>query len=488
VIAALLLPLLAPGPQDNSALYLRPEVTMERIDGRPWFTVHAQDATAEQILAEIARLSGRELEGFEALSRSSLVTVDLERRPIEVVLEYTLGSIGLGYELRRDRIKVTAAGFEIASTEESLQRASFAWVRAASRFPDHPEAAGARLAQGEIAELRGLLGPARDHYLTLIERYPKSPFTAEAYMRAGRVSAQLGDWAGASRNFRALANMATAPDYHAAARLEWAKAQIRLGDPEAALHMLSALEINYPPVDATERTARLLVRAGALNARGLHMEALQTIDGADGELDPTGSWEALEIRALALDGIGLPGEAARAWLLYAEGASGVEQANAFDHAARLSLEAGDELATLFVVRRAELLDADDGLARYATEARERLGFTTIIPSNAQAVLARLEQAELLLDGDEPGRACSTFEALYLGRGALDEVTKARVCIGWARCVATQQGLEAAIRTLSEIRATLQSFEARRRLDLGTARLLEAHGFDERAIDAYEGRY
>jgi tetratricopeptide (TPR) repeat protein len=488
VIAALLMLLLTQEPQDGSALYLRPVVTVEHIDGRPWYTVRAQNAAAEQILTELARLSDRELEGFEALSRSSLVTVDLERRPIEVVLEYTLGSIGLGYELRRDRITVSKDGFEIVGTEENLERASFAWVRAASRFPDHPEAAAARLAQGEISELRGLLGPARDHYLTLIERYPKSPFTAEAYMRAGRVSAQLGDWAGASRNFRTLANMATAPDYHAAARLEWAKAQIKLDDPEAALHMLSALEINYPPIDATDRTARLLVRARALSARGLYMEALQAIDGADGDLDPIGSWEALEIRALALDGIGLPGEAARAWLLYAEGASGVEQVLAFEHAARLSLEAGDELATLFVVRRAAILGADDGLARYATEARQRLGFMTIGPSDAQGVLARLDQAELWLENDELGRACSIFEALYLGRGALDELTKARVCVGWAHCVATQQGLEAAIGTLSEIRASLQSFEARRRLDLGTARLLEAHGFDERAIDAYEGRY
>jgi len=218
------------------------------------------------------------------------------------------------------------------------------------------------------------------------------------------------------------------------------------------------------------------------------MEALQAIDGADGDLDQTGSWEALEIRALALDGIGLPGEAARAWLLYAEGATGVEQVVAFEHAARLSLEAGDELATLFIVRRAETLGANDGLAPYATEARERLGFTTTNPADAQGVLARLEQAELWLDEDEPGRACSTFEALYLGRGALDEVTKARVCVGWARCVATRQGLEAAVGTLSEIRRSLQSFEARRRLDLGTARLFEAHDLDERAIDAYEGRY
>lgn len=174
------------------SLYLRPEVKMERIDGRPWFTVRAQNASVEEIIAELASASDREVQGFDTLERSALVTVDLEQRPLDVVLEYTLGSIGIEFELRRDRIIISPGAPENLGTDESLERASFAWVRAATRFPDHPEAATARLAQGEIAELRGLLGPARDHYLTLIERYPKSPLAAEAYMRAGRVSARLG--------------------------------------------------------------------------------------------------------------------------------------------------------------------------------------------------------------------------------------------------------------------------------------------------------
>ena len=46
MIVALLLSLFALSPQDDSALYLRPEVTMEHIDGRPWYTVNAQNSFA----------------------------------------------------------------------------------------------------------------------------------------------------------------------------------------------------------------------------------------------------------------------------------------------------------------------------------------------------------------------------------------------------------------------------------------------------------
>lgn len=67
IVALLLLVTQAPQGAESyssSARYLRPEVSLEHIDGRPWYTVQAQNASAEEILKELAEVSGRELEGF----------------------------------------------------------------------------------------------------------------------------------------------------------------------------------------------------------------------------------------------------------------------------------------------------------------------------------------------------------------------------------------------------------------------------------------
>ena len=305
-------------------------------------------------------------------------------------------------------------------------------------------------------------------------------------MRAGRISASLGQWGEAARLFRTLANSDVAEEYHASARLEWARAMISQGDAQAALYMLSALETNYPATDTTQRTARRLVRARAYNESGRFMEALEEIDLADGTFDAFGAWEALFIRAVALEGIGLPGEAARAWLLYAGEAQGHERARAYEEAARLSIEAEDELAALFVVQQAKLAGVAEGLGRFERQARERLGLT--IEEEAESIQDRVAKAERWIEEGEVARASAVLQSLFLARGALDEETDARVCVGWAQCIENAIGLEAAIDILTEVRPSFASAEARRRIDIGAATLFEQAGRFEAAIEAYQGRY
>ncbi len=459
------------------------EVRVETIEGRPWFTVRAQNASAEHILAQVARASGHDLENHVSFDRAALVTVALVRRPLDQVLEYLLGSIGLRHELRQDAIVVLPA--EVENADLGLALANDAWIRAAGRYPAHPSAPAARLAQGEIAELRGELELARERYLALIQDYPRASTTGEATMRAGRISARLGQWGEASRLYRGLANLDSAPEYHAAARLEWARAMVAQGESQAALQMLSALASAHPAASPIEESARRLVRARALSTRGLHMEALQELDLSEAHLDPLAQREALEIRAGALAGIGLPAEAGRAWLLVAQDAHEGDQIYAYQQAAELALEAGDELAALFVVREARERGVELELAYVEHEARDRLG---LVDEQRAGVAERLSQAEAALNRNEVGRASEVLETLFLARGAVDEQTSARITVAWARCVESRESLERAIALLSEVREGLSSPEAQRLVDIGAAALFEKNGRFEEASGAYEGRY
>lgn len=468
----------------------RVAVDVELSDGREWFSVSARSTSLETVLWEIAHESGRRVEGLDASQVTALVTVDLVRRPLDQTLEYVLGSVGLRAEVRATAIVVIDDEDDPPTPSERLDEAALAWLKVTTRFPGHEAAPGARLAQGEVAELQGNLAAARTHYQTLVEDYPDSSEVATAMMRTGRILQRLGHWAQASVQYRALVGLEKGAEYHPAARLELARCAIELGDPQSALHMLSALDSHYPAATRTERTSRLLARAEALNARGRHMEALRSVENASTELDPTTHHDALRIRAIALEGVGLPGDAGSAWLLYAENAHGSQKAHAYERAARLALEADDEMGTLFACRQA----ANDGFAdvvqRYKVEARRRLGFEEGAPAAAEPVSRseRIALAEEHLASDEIAQAGEILQPLFLARNALDEDDRARVCAGWAACVESRNGLDEALRLLAEERATLTDADARARLDVGAARLLEKNELFDRAIDAYRGSY
>ena len=463
----------------------RPLVTVEEIEGRQWWSVRAKDASLVTVLDAIAERSGRRLEGSGLLTNGALVTVELDRRPLSQVLEYVVGTSGHEYEFDADTITLREP--LARSAQQELTRASAAWLRASSRFPAHAMAPNARLSQGELAELQGELGVAREHYETLVETFPSAPEVAEATMRTGLVLQRMGSWSEASLRFRALASLKNANPYHATARLELARCSIELGDPQSALHLLSALDANYPTADEVESTGRLLVKARALNALDRPMEALRTIDRMEASFDPLAEREAMRVRARALDGIGMPAESSTAWLLYGGEASGAERVLALREAARLALEADDELGVLFVCREAERFGLVEELGPYWHQARVRLGLADDVQDGGD-VSTRLEAAEAHLEKNEAEKAAVLLEPMFLARGALQEPQALRLLLAWADTTDQRFGIDQAVRVLAEERAGFASASARAAVDAAAARLFERRGLFERAVDAYEGRY
>ena len=72
------------------------------------------------------------------------------------------------------------------------------------------------------------------------------------------------------------------------------------------------------------------------------------------------------------EGLGMTGEAGRAWLIYARGAELPDHAEAIERAVRLGLEGSDELAVIFAAAQARTPELRERLVPYVREARRRL--------------------------------------------------------------------------------------------------------------------
>jgi hypothetical protein len=348
------------------------------------------------------------------------------------------------------------------------------------------DAAQAKLALGHLAELRGELEDAYHLYADLSEENAGEE-SAEGMYRAGRVLQKLGHWAEAAQHFRTLADLDSAPGLHSKARLELARTSIELGQPENALHVLNFLDSQYETEDPAELAERRLVRAQALNATSEYIDALRTLEAGEVIAAERGQSRSIAIRAQAFQGLGFEVEAARAWLIYARDEQDAQKSGqAFERAAQLSLEGGDELGALFVCREAARSGADAGLGSLAHEARVRLGLDEQeVPTTIQE---RLELAEELLSQDELDKAAPLLEGVYLARGALSEADQARVLAAWSRVLLVRSGLDSAIEVLSRARDEIQDQDAARALDLAAAALFEDQGRFDEAAEAYRGNY
>jgi len=459
-------------------------VSVSRQDTRegPRWSLFCEEVPLEEVLRTFARKASLALEGSELLPRDARISVDVRRRPVEELLEFVLGSQGLGFELARGSLVIHPPEQDAA---ELLRQAQEAWRRVEAEG-DERAAVRARLAQGNLAEVRGDLEGAYKLYAALAEE-ELSLDGAEALYRAGRILEKLGHWAEAAQHFRTLASLDEAKPFHARARLELARVSIELGDAKSALHLLNFLEGNFATSDPVERAERRLVRARAQNATHDYVEALRTLEEGEVVSAPEAEARAIEIRAVAFEGLGFHVEAARAWLIHARETHDEElRAHSFEKAAELSLEAGDELGALFVVREAARHGADEGLGEYQRTARQRLGLDeSEVPTT---IHERLELAEERLARGETRAAGELFEGLYLARGALPVAEQARVLAGWARVVRTRSGLEAALELLSRSRAGLEEPDAQQLVDVTAAGLLEEEGLYEAAAEAYRGIY
>lgn len=465
-------------------------VRLEHLGGADLWTVRASECSPALLVQRLSELAELQIDSTPALQRAPRISVSLTRRPLDVVLEYALGSAGLRAELDQETIVVRQDRREGGTLDERLGRASAAWARAAGRFPDHPTAAGARLALGELEELFGRDESARSRYLEVLTKAPGSGATPEAYLRAGRIAAQRGDWSEASEHFRTLANLGGAEEYVSIARLELARATLRLGDPSSALHILEALEEVRPAWDTLEASARALVRIEALLESGAFQDALLEIDSGQHRFDPIATREIARLRARALEGAGFTQEASRAWLVVARDHDGPERLSAYRTAARLCADSQDPMGVLFVAREARTAGFGGAVAAYETAAREVLGIVPPPADRVPGIEDRLSTAELWLAHDLVERAAVEFEALHRDRAllGLDDGQTARVVLGHARALRAAGNLAGAVEVVRAERAAATTTEYRRALDTGMATFFEEAGLFERAADAYTGSY
>ncbi|MEM7309975.1 MAG: hypothetical protein AAF682_25090 [Planctomycetota bacterium] len=453
-------------------------------------SVNAENAPLDHVLGKIAGHIGYDVEGLELALRPTLVTVDLKSRPLEQVLEYLLGSVGLGYQLRSKTITVQPEPGDGADYDGLLQLTGVAYLRALTKHADHPLAPGARLDQGRVAELRGFPSAAMDHYQSLIEDYPHSLEVPEAYMRSGNLLRDQERWADAATQFRSLTNLETSGEYAASSRLELARCTVELGDAQNAIFLLNAVDQTHPVPPGPERNARTLVRSLALVGLGRHLEALELLEAAEHTLDGERRIEGLRVRALALQGAGHPGDAGRAWLLYADAVAEPARVNALEQAVRLALDADDQMGALFICRQAEEYGHSVRFAPYRDEAYEALGFETEASAGSSAS-ERIAAAELALERADPGGAAREVRNLIVGAAALDPSLRVRLARVWAEALHAEQGLEEALAYLQGVRDGLAApgeAEHRAQIDIQAAGLLERSQLYDRAADAYRGVY
>jgi len=462
-------------------------------EGTIWCTLHADGVSAAAIAYALAEDLSLEFQVDESLAAqaATLVDVHLDRRPIDQVLEFTLGSVGLSHRLSsatettRGTLRVLPAAEHLA---DATLLAEAAWARAISLYPRHPSTPHARFAQGDLAESRNELTLALGRYQDLTERHAGKDEAFQAQLRSGVILQRLGRWSEASILLRDLASNSAAATVQPATRLELARCMLQLGDPDDAVHVLAALETIYPASGALH-SERLVVRAACENALGQSMEALRTLDEAEPNVPIRRRAEALRVRAVALQAIDLVGEAARAWVLAARESTGPDIATALDQAARLALADGDTLGVLFVAREADRAGYSAIVEPYATKARQLLDLESAdAGEDFDAVLERAEGHLASGEYDSASDLVRPFLSRTDGPAAMTEDAIVRVAIVRAGCLDGQRGIDAALGFLRGVRTRLSALESRSKLDLAAASLLEERLLFDRALDAYRGSY
>ena len=482
-----LLTLSAASARGTDAEAERFQVRAARVDGDWRCSIYAERAPLRDVLVRLARQCDMVVEGFEHVSRTALVDADLRDRPVRQALDYVLGSVGLRVEPRVGTWRISESTRAPTSAEELRTQATGALLAALRDFPDHPNAADALLAQGQLELSRDHQAAAAAHFDTLVERFPESGRVPEALLRAGLAMGQLQQWTDAADRYADLLRLEMAHPYEREARLELARATVWRGDARAALVMLDALESIDPVSDTTRRRARDLVRTRALLESGREREALLLLDQVErSRLTGLEALQAYELRGRGLEALGQPADAARAWLAFAESASGNERTIGLRHAARLALESGEELSVLFIARMAAGDPAEAELEALAQQARERLALFSTSPKDASLV-ERLERGEELLATGQFREARDALAVLGLSRARLDDDELLRFALAYGRALQHTDGVDEAVNVLRDLLAELELDAARREIYLLVGELYEEVGRLDEAVEAYQGR-
>lgn len=463
-------------------------VEVRDVDGELRCDLAAAQMPLEEVLGELARRLDLRLEGLTDERRDVRVSVRLRDRSVEDALELVLGSVGLAWERRSDALLVRSASADALEPEDMRRIALASYLRTAKRFPRHPVAPRVAFGQGRVEEARGNSGAAIDHYVGLSEAYPESELVPEALLRAGALLVEQRQWHEAELLLAELLRLKPTADLDRGARLLMVRCMAFLDDPQRTVYALDALDSLHPPSEPEDLQERLYLRARAALGLRRPEEALALLGQADElGLDDDGERaESLELRARILEASGAPGEAARSWLALAEVAPEPERPDAWRSAARLALEAGDELGALLVCEHARAAGAGDAVGEQARAARLGLGLDARWQGST-AWQQRLARAERLLDAGQTAEADGLLAELHPAPSAAEPAVVRRLALAYARTRAALGSVDAALEVLREALARLEDPEARRSLYLLAGELLEDDGRWNAAVEAYRGR-
>lgn len=485
------------GAADTSKLEVR------TVDGEKLVTLHAQNLPANEVLEALCDSLGRRLRWTEEIDNVPNVTVHLVDGYANDVLRTVVGAAGLRVRITSDQIEVSKEFGPFAKPEELLFAAEASYTMALRRFPTHPARVEAREALAEMAIAEGRPDRAIEHYGYLIEEFRSArdngeavapellTFMPEALVRSGRLQVELRRWDAARGSFQLLADVGNLVPhgYFPEALRELARCQCELGDPKKALYQVRALSSNpeFAPKDDMDRARRLLVEARALILTEEPINALRLLDECAGlgQISFT-NFEVMELRAKALEKSGRPAEAAQAWLgFYFDVKLPEERRKALSHAASLSLSAGDEVAVMMIHEMAKEhgWQADVQPALNLARARLSIDSTNFLAGSAAE---RLLRAEDLHTSGLYGQARQVLDGLYEVHLGLGQSERLRLALVYAKVLDRVDGIDAAIRVLRTIAATLETQEARTTLYLLAAELYETHEMFDEAIDAYAG--
>jgi len=456
------------------------------IDGELLVSVEARDIPVNEVVEAIAKEAGLRVTGFDSSKHQPRVAIELSQRPLDMVLEFVLGSVGYEYDRAGSMLQVHGHERDSLSL---LNRSQVAYVRATNSYPKSLLAPAARLAQGWIAEQKGDLSSALNMYQLVAESYPNSTEVAAAYFNSGRLSEKLGNWRDAVQSYDKLSELPIEHNFHAQQRLGRARCDIALGDPVGALYKLKTLDLNMPARTDAELAERTLIRAEAHNGQRDYKGALVALDEID-QLNSSlvTSPDYLRATAIALEGLGIFGPAGQSWLAYAKQANGAYRQSALETAVELFLQADDEVSALFAVRFGEEFGSSPKLALLKDQLLARLGLDALEPTVQNSPAERLERAEAAWNDGDIGGAYSELGPMVSNPAKLTDAQRTAAASLWAKCLDQLEGIEPAMAFLRSARPGIQSLENRTRLDLTAAGLFEARDMFDEAVDAYGGLY
>lgn len=463
------------------------EIRVDRRDGRWWCSLEAHRANLRDVLRSLSLKLGVHVEGLDSITAEQEVTAQLDDRELHEVLARVLGAVGCGAELRTNVLRVDALDHEHATADELRDLAVATYLTAQRRWPDHPSAVEAKLAQAAIEEARGNAPAAIAHLEAAIQRHRNSDKLPDALMHSAELLASQHEWASVVTRLTDLLRLDRRHGYEIPARLLLARAHAMLGDHEHAFFMLDVVDTYQPASEPSEIQRRQLIRARAELAAGETTAAVATLDyverlGARDEF----ALELLELRARAIERSGTPAEASQAWLRYGRAAKGADRAEAFTQAARLALEAGDELGAMFISRLADADQTDETALEIRQRAARELGIDEMLrPTDERG--ERVERARRLLAGGAARDALGVLKPMFDARKDLEEAALLEVLELYARALAEAKSVDSAIDALRTVVPELQSADARRAIYVLAGDLYEAHDRLDAAVEAYQGR-